>query len=114
MKQTSKKVNKANRIEKATPSSIAYRVLIEPIITEAATVAIELNKYTFKVATDATKGQIKNAIEELYKVKVLSVNTLNSHRKPVNYGRTPGFKAGSKKAVVTLKAGDSIELFKGV
>jgi len=109
MKQTSKKVNKVN----SSASSIAYRILIEPIITEAATVAIELNKYAFKVATDATKSQIKTAIEELYKVKVVSVNTLNNHRQFVNYGRTPGFKAGSKKAIVTLKTGDSIELFKG-
>ena len=114
MKQTSKKVNKANRIPKASAKSIAYRILVEPVITEAATVAIELNKYTFKVATDATKSQIKTAIEELYKVKVIAVNTSNVHRKPVNYGRTPGFKAGSKKAIITLKAGDSIELFKGV
>lgn len=114
MKQTSKKVNKANRIKKATGASIAYRVLIEPIITEAATMAIELNKYTFKVSTDSTKDQIKTAIEELYKVKVISVNTLNTHRKPVSHGRTPGFKAASKKAIVTLKAGDLIELFKGV
>lgn len=114
MKQTSKKVNKANKVNKVSASSIAYRVLIEPIITEAATIAIELNKYTFKVATDSTKFQIKTAIEELYKVKVIAVNTLNNHRKAVTHGRTPGFKAASKKAIVTLKAGDSIELFKGV
>lgn len=113
MKQTSKQKNKAAKSGNANLSNIAYRVLVEPIITEAATIAIELNKYTFKVAADATKIQIKAAIEELYKVKVLSVNTLNNHRKAVNYGRTPGFKAGSKKAIVTLKAGDSIELFKG-
>lgn len=114
MKQTSKKVNKANRIAKAGTQSIAYRILIEPIITEAATAAIESNKYIFKVANDANKLQIKAAVEELYKVKVVSVNTLNVRRKAVNYGRTPGFKAGSKKAIVKLKAGDSIELFKGV
>ena len=114
MKQVSKKVNKANKVEKLNGESLAYRVLIEPIITEAATAAMEVNKYVFKVATDANKIQIKAAIEELYKVKVISVNTLNVRRKAVNYGRTPGFKAGSKKAVITLKAGDSIELFKGV
>ncbi|MFA5993620.1 MAG: 50S ribosomal protein L23 [Parcubacteria group bacterium] len=101
-------------MEKASSASIAYRILIEPIITEAASLAIELNKYTFKVAEDANKFQIKKAIEELYKVKVIGVNTLNRKRKAVNYGKTPGFKAASKKAIVTLKAGDSIELFKGV
>lgn len=114
MKQTSKKVNKANKIQKDGAQSIAYRILIEPVITEAATAAIESNKYIFKVATDATKTQIKKAIEELYKVKVIAVNTLNVRRKSVNYGRTPGLRAGSKKAIVKLKEGDTIELFKGV
>jgi len=108
MKKVSKKVNKDNS------ANIAYRILIEPVITEAATIAVEMNKYMFKVAKDANKTQIKKAIEDLYKVKVVSVNTLNNHRKAVNYGRTPGFKAGSKKAIVTVKEGDSIELFKGV
>ncbi|EKE11632.1 MAG: hypothetical protein ACD_15C00045G0015 [uncultured bacterium] len=110
MKQTSKKVNKVKGTE---ANSIAYRILIEPIITEAASLAIEMNKYTFKVADNADKIQIKKAIEDLYKVKVIGVNTSNRKRKPVSYGRTPGFKAGSKKAIVTLKEGDSIELFKG-
>jgi len=113
MKQARKKFNKVNKKKPVISGSIAYRILIEPIITEAATIAMELNKYTFKVAIDATKIQIKSAIEELYKVKVIAVNTLNSHRKAVNYGRTPGFKAASKKAIITLKEGDSIELFKG-
>ncbi len=101
---------KMNNGEKA---GNAYEVLLEPVITEAATVAMELNKYSFKVAKSATKIEIKNAIEDLYKVKVLGVNTANYKRKFVNYGRTPGFRAGSKKAIVTLKEGDSIDLFKG-
>lgn len=113
MKQARKKFKLKKKSVKVIQKNIAYRILIEPIITEAASIAVELNKYVFKVATDATKTQIKAAIEEVYKVKVKAVNTLNTHRKPVSYGRTPGFKAASKKAVVTLKAGDSIELFKG-
>jgi large subunit ribosomal protein L23 len=114
MKQTSKNLRGLNKNKNVSSASIAYRILIEPLITEAATIAVESNKYMFKVALDATKPQIKTAIEELYKVKVVAVNTLNNHRKAVNHGRTPGFKAASKKAIVTLKAGDSIELFKGV
>ena len=116
MKETTKKVNKVKKEDVAEigVSSIAYRILIEPVITEAASLAIEQNKYTFKVAKDATKTEIKKSIEDLYKVKVTAVNTLNVKRKAVNYGRTPGFKAGSKKAIVTLREGDSIELFKGV
>jgi len=113
MKQSRKKVNKKKSTAKVVEKNITYRVLIEPIITEAASIAVELNKYTFKVAVDATKIQIKKAIEDLYKVKVKAVNTLNSRRKPVSYGRTPGFKAASKKAIVTLEKGESIELFKG-
>jgi large subunit ribosomal protein L23 len=89
-------------------------VLVEPWITEASTLAMELNKYIFKVSPDAAKGQIKRAIEELYKVKVLAVNTVKIPRKFRNYGRTPGWKSGFKKAVVTLKEGDKIELFQGV
>jgi large subunit ribosomal protein L23 len=113
MKQNSKKVNKVGKAEAAGKANIAYRILIEPIITEASSLAIESNKYTFKVAGDANKIQIKKAIEDLYKVKVIGVNTSIQKRKAVSYGRTPGFKAGSKKAIVTLKDGDSIELFKG-
>lgn len=94
-------------------SSLGAKVLLAPWITEAATLAMELNKYIFKVYRSATKEQIKSAIEELYKVKVVSVNTIRTHRKFRNYGRTPGWKAGFKKAVVTLKAGDKIELFEG-
>jgi large subunit ribosomal protein L23 len=90
---------------------LAEKVLIEPWITEAATVAMELNKYIFKVSSDSAKGQIKKAIEKLYKVTVISVNTVKIPRKIRNYGRTPGWKSGFKKAVVTLKEGDKIELF---
>lgn len=89
------------------------QILIEPWITEATTVAQELNKYVFKVAPDATKRQIKKAVSDLYKVTVMSVNTVKIPKKFRSYGRTPGWKSGFKKAVVTLKKGDSIQLFAG-
>ena len=89
-------------------------VLLEPIVTEAATASAAENKYIFKVKKDADKKSIKNEIESIYKVKVISVNTINIPRKKRNYGRTSGWKSGFKKAIVTLKAGDTIELFKGV
>lgn len=91
----------------------AYRALIEPWITEASTAAMELNKYVFRVGSESSKLEIKKAIEELYKVKVMSVNTISIPRKFKNYGRTPGWKSGFKKAIVSLKAGDKIELFEG-
>ena len=95
-------------------SKVAYKVLISPWITEASTAQMELNKYIFKVYFEASKGNIKRAIEDLYKVKVVSVNTVSIPKKVRNYGRTPGWKSGFKKAIVTLNEGDKIELFEGV
>jgi len=92
-------------------NSLASKVLIKPWITEAATALMELNKYVFVVAPKATKKQIVLAIEELYKVKVVAVNTIKIPRKFKNYGRTPGWKSGFKKAILTLKEGDKIDLF---
>ena len=92
-------------------NSLAPKVLIKPWITEAATALIEMNKYVFVVAPKATKKQIISAIEGLYKVKVIAVNTIKIPRKLKNYGRTPGWKAGFKKAILTLKEGDKIDLF---
>lgn len=101
---------KVNISEKESLASAS--VLIEPWITEAATAGLGLNKYVFKVDSKADKIQVKKAVEELYKVKVISVNTIKVHKKFRSYGKTPGWKAGFKKAVVTLKEGDKIELFK--
>ena len=95
-------------------SQIAAKVLIEPWITESSTKGLEMNKYVFVVSKNATKEQVKKAISELYKVKVLAVNTITIPRQYRNYGKTPGWITGFKKAIVTLKAGDSIELIKSV
>ena len=72
------------------------------------------SKYTFKVAKDANKIEIKNAIEEIFKVTVVNVNTVNVHGKMKRMGRTQGMTASWKKAVVTLREGDSIEVFEGL
>lgn len=90
----------------------AYKVLIEPWITEATTLATELNKYVFKVEKKSSKLQIRKAIEGLYKVKVLNVRTITIPSKIRIRGRVKGVKAGFKKAIITLKKGDSIDLFK--
>jgi len=95
-------------------SQQAYRVLIEPRVTEATTAAMELGKYVFKVEKKATKLQIKKAIESLYNVKVTAVNTVNIPKKKRNYGHTSGWKSGFKKAIITLKKGEKLELIKGV
>lgn len=94
-----------------TNKDLAAKVLLKPWITEAATVLAELNKYVFVVDPKATKKQVALSIEGLYKVKVKSVNTVKIPRKFKNYGKTPGWKAGFKKAIVTLKEGDKIDLF---
>ena len=98
----------ANKIEQ-----IAYKILVEPWITEEATKIAELNKYIFKVAKDASKNQIKKAIEEVYGVTVISVNTINIPAKKRMRGAKVGWKSGHKKAIVTVKEGDKIELFEG-
>lgn len=98
---------------KTTEDGIYSRILIEPWITEATTRAAELNKYVFKVAKEASKRNIKKAIENIYKVTVNSVNTVNIHRKRRIRGKYVGWKPSYKKALVTLKEGDSIEFFKG-
>ncbi|MCT7949199.1 50S ribosomal protein L23 [Ancylothrix sp. C2] len=82
-----------------------------PIVTEKATVALEQNKYTFEVAPKATKTEIKAAIEYLFEVKVIKVNTHKPPRKKRRVGKFVGFKPQYKRAVVTLAEGDSITLF---
>lgn len=77
-----------------------------PIVTEKATRLMEENKYTFDVIPEATKPQIKAAIEDLFEVKVVQVNTLNKPRKKRRVGRFIGFKAQYKRAIVTIAPGD--------
>jgi large subunit ribosomal protein L23 len=91
--------------------NIAYRVLIEPWITEAATMAAQENKYVFKVAKDANKNEIKKSIEILYNVNVINVRTINIPAKKRTRGRIVGKKAGFKKAIVKIKSGESIDVF---
>ncbi len=92
----------------------AYDIILRPIITEASTDAMALNKYTFEVARDANKIEIRNAVEEIFKVKVTKVNTLWRRGKEKRRGNSVGYTPDRKKAIVTLAAGDSIELFEGV
>jgi large subunit ribosomal protein L23 len=86
-------------------------LVIKPIVTEKATMLLEENKYVFDVAPKASKPQIKAAIESLFEVSVVKVNTQNPPRKKKRVGRFLGYKPRYKRAVVTLAAGDSITLF---
>ncbi len=88
-------------------------VLIRPVVSEKSYEQITQNKYTFKVHKDAHKTQVRQAVEELFDVKVVNVNILKVQPKPKRRGTTRGVKPGWKKAVVQLKQGDSIEIFEG-
>ena len=96
----------------------ATQIILRPVISEKSMDQSTVNKYTFAVADDANKMQIKSAVEELFKVTVLNVNVLTSKRKEKSRnrrrGRQVGYTSPWKKAVVTIKAGDSIEFFEGV
>jgi len=90
-------------------------VLIKPVITENSMLKMEENNtYTFKVAKDSNKIQIRNAVEEIFDVKVDNVNTMNMRGKKRRLGRNEGRTASWKKALVKLAEGDSIEIFEGL
>lgn len=84
-------------------------IIIAPVITEKAAYATENNVYTFKVAKDANKIEIKKAIESLFGVTVIKVNTLITKAKDKRVGKYTGKTKTYKKAIVTLKDGDKIE-----
>lgn len=85
--------------------------ILQPIITEKATLLLENNQYTFEVDPRAKKPEIKTAIEMLFDVKVQSVNTVNPPRKTKRVGKFMGHRARYKRAIVTLAPGESITLF---
>jgi len=92
----------------------AYNVLLKPLVTEKATFLASQNKYYFAVSKKANKIEIKRAIKSLYGVEPLDVNIINVLGKKVRYGRTAGKKKNWKKAIITLKEGDKIEVYEGV
>ena len=91
-----------------------YAVLRRPLITEKNTMLQAQGKYAFEVAGDANKPQVKQAVEKAFKVKVLAVNVMTVPAKTRRVGRRQVLTQSWKKAIVTLKPGDKIELFEGV
>lgn len=108
------KLKKEAKPQKAKISDKAYRVLVKPLITEKATNLQALGKYVFKVALDATKQEIKRAIEEVYGVEPMAVHTIKVFGKQRRYQATKGKTSAWKKAIVTLKPGEKIEIVEGV
>ena len=88
-------------------------VLIRPVVSEKSYEQIQQNRYTFRVHQDAHKTQIRQAVEELFDVKVVGVNIVKVQAKPKRRGLYKGTRPGWKKAIVELKAGDTIEIFEG-
>lgn len=89
-------------------------VLIRPLITEKTTAMMQENKYTFIVPLQATKIEVRQAVEQIFKVKVLDVNTIRVMGKVKRMGRTAGKRPDYKKAIVKLAEGQQIEFFEGV
>lgn len=88
-------------------------VIIRPILTEKTTLLAESGKYAFRVHDRANKLEIQRAVEELFRVDVVSVNVARMKGKWRRFGRSRGRRPDWKKAIVTLQAGQSIELFPG-
>lgn len=91
----------------------ARDIIIAPVISEKSYAAIEGGRYTFQVHPQATKPEIARAVETIFDVTVTNVNTMRVKPKPKRQGWTRGKTASWKKAIVTLKEGDSIEFFEG-
>lgn len=125
VKAEEKKVSAPKKEEKKTDSdkksekvllqdvdgSLAYKFIVRPWVTEKTHDLMGNDKYVFKVRRETTKNQAKKAVEGLYNVEVKKVNIVNIPQKKRRFGRVMGKKAGVKKAIVTLKEGNKIEVF---
>jgi len=93
---------------------VARDIIIAPIVTEKTNEAMGHGSYTFRVHPDATKADVHNAIEEIFKVRVVKVNTMNVAGKPRRLGLRKGRTRDWKKAIVTLAPGQKLQFFEGV
>lgn len=92
----------------------AYRILEKPLITEKVTDLGAYNKYAFQVSLNANKSEVKKAVKEVYGVEPICVNIVNVSGKKVRFGRVSGKTKNKKKAIITLKKGEKIEVYQGV
>ncbi len=91
-----------------------YDTIVAPVITEKTSILSENNQVVFQVARSATKTEIKDAVEQLFKVKVTAVNTMVTKGKTKRFRGIAGRRSDVKKAVITLKDGDSIDIASGL
>ena len=113
-KTVKKQTKKSEDIKINKTHGQAYKNLVRPIITEQASELSENNQYIFEVSTDSNKSEIKKSIHALYGVKPIKINTINMRRKMVRYGRKYGKLKNWKKAIITLKQGDKLDVYEGV
>ncbi|MGQ0664143.1 MAG: 50S ribosomal protein L23 [Pseudomonadota bacterium] len=105
---------KAGRRKPVYPKQRLYGVIVSPVITEKATRGSEHNQVTFRVRADAAKPLIRAAIEGLFNVQVVAVNTINVPGKLKRFRGRRGRRSGYKKAVISLAAGQSIDVTTGI
>lgn len=114
VKSAKKKDFSKNTTEKSKGYGTAYRILLRPLVSEKATIAHAENKYIFEVDVRANKIEVKKAIEEVYGTVPAAVNIINQDGKTVRFGQRKGRTKNVKKAIVTLKKGDSITIYEGI
>ncbi len=85
-------------------------IIQHPVISEKSTMLSEMGKYIFAVREGATAPEVRKTIESLYKVKVVKLNMINTKDKPKTWGRLTGVKHGYRKAIVTLKEGQKLDV----
>ncbi len=107
------KADIAKEAESLSSQTLANRVLLSSRVTEKAYLLNAQNQYVFRISKDATKDDVRRAVETSYGVRVDKVRTVNIPRKKKVSGKTVGFKSAVKKAIVTLPKGEDIPMFKG-
>ena len=115
-----KKIKKAKSPKSSNPKAgdekmiAAMKSILRPVVSEKSTQLAALNKYIFEVALQANRIEIRKGIEVLYDVHVEGVNTIPVKKRFVRHGKTSGWTKAQKKAIITLRKGDKIEVSKGV
>ena len=113
-KAAAKKAPAKKSAKGETASARLYDVIVRPLMSEKATNGLALNKVTFVISPTATKTDVRKAVETLFKVDVVKVNTATTEGKQKKFRGRPGQRSDVRKAVVTLKAGQSIDIAAGL
>ena len=124
-KSESKKIESKDKVQKPADKKVekgevkgttkeAYRILLKPLITEKASSLGSLNKYVFAIDPRMNKVEVKKAVRTIYKVEPIKVNISNIVGRQVRFGKVKGKTKSWKKAVITLRPGDKIEVYEGV